>query len=329
MKLLVPLYVYPACDGQLAREWRQMKDAQYAGIPIVAIANPGSGPGTDGDRPSYEMGMQALCDSGVEVIGYVASGYGKRSENQVKEDIDRYKEWYGRWMSGIFLDETAHVADEISDGDGLMCARYRGYLRHVQKHMGEAATVVMNTGIMLTEPAMTDGVGGGVIWNVLENSRESMEKEFGRVQVRKASPGGGGRGGGGKTAEKSPSGRKLYKLFSLGSVFGRRKGRRGGGGGRGGEKVWKTVVGTPPGAPLHVKGRAAFMVHGATSLSDEELRHWVNQLQDGGWSHAYLTDKVFDPTSCNTALHNPWNATPTYWSNLVKAVGELRESTRS
>lgn len=44
-----------------------MKEAQEAGIPVVAIANPGSGPGTDGDRSSYEMGMQALCDSGVEV----------------------------------------------------------------------------------------------------------------------------------------------------------------------------------------------------------------------------------------------------------------------
>lgn len=51
------------------------------------------------------------------------------------------QEWYGRWMSGIFLDESAHVADDVSDRDGLMCAKYKGYLQHVQKHMGEAATV--------------------------------------------------------------------------------------------------------------------------------------------------------------------------------------------
>ena len=50
----------------------------------------------------------------------------------------------------------------------------------------------------------------------------------------------------------------------------------------------------------------------------------MNQLQDGGWSHAYLTDKIFDPTSCNTALHNPWDAVPTYWSNLVKAVRAVK-----
>lgn len=127
----------------------------------------------------------------------------------------------------------------------------------------------MNTGMMLTEPALTEGVGGDVIWNVLENSRETMEKEFGRVQLRKASPRGGG--GGGKPSKKSPSGKKQFKLFSLGGVFGGSKGRSGsGGGGRGGgAKDWKTVVGTPPGAPIHVKGRAAFMVHGATKLSEE------------------------------------------------------------
>lgn len=308
MKLLVPLYIYPTRDGKLAREWQQMKEAREAGVPVVAIANPGSGPGTDGDRSSYEMGMQALCDSGVEVIGYVASGYGKRDEEQVKQDIERYKEWYGRWLSGIFVDETAHVADDISEGDRLMCARYKGYLQHAQKHIGESSTVVMNTGMMLTETALTEGVGGEVVWNVLENSRSSMEKDFGRVQLNRGKQ---------KKSPTSGGGKKQFKLFSLGGILGGSKNRSGG------AKEWKTVVGTPPGAPLHVKGKAAFMVHGASSLSYEELLHWVNQLQDGGWSHVYLTDKIFDPTSADTALHNPWDAIPTYWSDLVKAVGEV------
>lgn len=119
----------------------------------------------------------------------------------------------------------------------------------------------MNTGMMLTESALTEGVGGGVVWNVLENSRESMEKDFGRVQMRRASPGGV------KQNKKSPTGKKQWKLFS--ALGGGKK--RGGGG----AKEWKTVVGTPPGAPLHVKGKAAFMVHGATNLSHEvcRLRH--------------------------------------------------------
>lgn len=44
-----------------------MKDAGDAGVSVVAIANPGSGPGTEADRGPYEKGMQALRDSGVEV----------------------------------------------------------------------------------------------------------------------------------------------------------------------------------------------------------------------------------------------------------------------
>ena len=44
-----------------------MIDTQKAGVPVVAVANPGSGPGTEGDRPSYEKGMKALRDCGIEV----------------------------------------------------------------------------------------------------------------------------------------------------------------------------------------------------------------------------------------------------------------------
>lgn len=44
-----------------------MKEAAEAGVSVVAIANPGSGPGTEGDRSSYEKGMEALRNGGVEV----------------------------------------------------------------------------------------------------------------------------------------------------------------------------------------------------------------------------------------------------------------------
>lgn len=53
--------------GPAAPEWQMMIDAQQAGVPVVAVVNPGSGPGTEGDRPSYERGMKALRDCGVEV----------------------------------------------------------------------------------------------------------------------------------------------------------------------------------------------------------------------------------------------------------------------
>lgn len=51
------------------------------------------------------------------------------------------QEWYGEWLSGIFLDEAACVFDDASDGDGGMCTRYRGYHQRIRELMGESATV--------------------------------------------------------------------------------------------------------------------------------------------------------------------------------------------
>lgn len=51
------------------------------------------------------------------------------------------QEWYGEWLSGIFLDEAACVFDDASDGDGAMCARYRGYHQRIRELMGDSATV--------------------------------------------------------------------------------------------------------------------------------------------------------------------------------------------
>lgn len=55
-------------------------------------------------------------------------------------DIVR-QEWYGRWLSGVFLDETSHAADDLDRGDRAMCAKYKEYRQHVQRQMGEGATV--------------------------------------------------------------------------------------------------------------------------------------------------------------------------------------------
>lgn len=54
--------------------------------------------------------------------------------------MHRLQEWYGQWLSGIFVDESVGVADD-NEGDRVMCSRYKGYREHVQKQIGESATV--------------------------------------------------------------------------------------------------------------------------------------------------------------------------------------------
>ena len=97
----------------------------------------------------------------------------------------------------------------------------------------------MNTGTIVTEATLTQAVGNEVVWNVLENNREYMEKKFGKVTWL------------------SPEQRKKKRSFLR---FG---------GGQGGKNGAGTVVGTPPAAPDHVKERAAFMVHGAARLTED------------------------------------------------------------
>lgn len=146
--------------------------------------------------------------------------------------------------------------------------------------------VVMNTGTMITEARLTDGVGDDVIWNVLENSREKMEETFGKVKLPSPLSERSKRNSGSKS--KPGAGKQKKKgLFGgvLGSLFG------GGGSGDGGRgdgsknKKRKAIEGTPPEAPAHVKGRAAFMVHGAARMS-YEVGGTCRQAVVGGGEYA-------------------------------------------
>jgi len=101
---MVPLYVYPGAA------W----DAVAAGassVPTLAIINPNSGPAASPDS-SYVTYMQKLSDAGVEMVGYVYTGYGLRDIAAVKADIDTYATEYPL-LKGIFLDEGAATADMV------------------------------------------------------------------------------------------------------------------------------------------------------------------------------------------------------------------------
>jgi len=104
VKIMVPLYVYPGAA------W----DAVAAGassVSTLAIINPNSGPASTPDS-SYVTYMQKLSDAGVEMVGYVYTGYGTRAIAAVKADIDTYATQYPL-LKGIFLDEGAAGADMV------------------------------------------------------------------------------------------------------------------------------------------------------------------------------------------------------------------------
>jgi len=105
VKVLVPLYVYPGAA------WDAVA-AGAASVGTLAIINPNSGPASSPDA-TYVSYMQKLNAAGVEMVGYVYTGYGTRAITAVKADIDVYASQYPL-LKGIFLDEGANSAAMVS-----------------------------------------------------------------------------------------------------------------------------------------------------------------------------------------------------------------------
>lgn len=132
--LLVPAYFYP--EGKGLDEWKRLARAAKD-VPIVAIANPASGPGARLD-PSYTAVIKLAKDAGVTVIGYVSTRYGKRPEAEVRADLDRWLQFYPT-IDGFFFDEQASGKDGVP--------YYEAIAKYVQsKRIDTGALVVTNPG---------------------------------------------------------------------------------------------------------------------------------------------------------------------------------------
>ncbi|MDA1055278.1 MAG: spherulation-specific family 4 protein [Planctomycetota bacterium] len=102
LTLLVPAYSYPARNG--LRFWDELIAAADR-VPIVAIANPASGPGTKRDE-NYTKVLHRAKRAGIRLIGYVTTDYAKRKIAEVNSDIDRWTTLYPM-IEGIFFDEQS------------------------------------------------------------------------------------------------------------------------------------------------------------------------------------------------------------------------------
>lgn len=107
-KLIVPSYFYPDV-WNTPNNWYTMCDAMPA--QSIAIMNPNSGPDT-AKNSDYTTAVTHCQSENQNVIGYVHTSYGARSETDVKAEIDEYYSWYG--VDGIFLDEMSSDASTQS-----------------------------------------------------------------------------------------------------------------------------------------------------------------------------------------------------------------------
>jgi hypothetical protein len=104
--LIVPLYAYPTDSSWSALI--QAKEA-YPSVPIIAVINPDSGPGSSPD-PNYVAGIASLKDAGITVVGYVATNYASVSLSTVDAWMSAYKSWYN--VNGIFFDMMSNSQAE-------------------------------------------------------------------------------------------------------------------------------------------------------------------------------------------------------------------------
>ena len=128
-KIAVPSYFHP---GSL---WDKLE----SGYPTVQIGiiNPNSGAGRS-SNPDYVQQVQSSQQLGMTIIGYVYTSYGRRSLNTVKNDIDKYYNWYN--VDGIFIDETITSCSDVSYYSNLY-----GYIK------GKGGTVIINPGTQTNE----------------------------------------------------------------------------------------------------------------------------------------------------------------------------------
>ena len=137
---IVPAYFYPSNNSP----WDDL-NAAAARIPVTAIMNPGSGPGTFQDN-NYVTAVNSLRAAGGKVIAYVYTQYGSRSSAVVKADIDKYVNWYN--IDGIFF-------DEMSNSGATGTLNYYQDLYDYVKTINPAWEVMGNPGTSTVESYLT------------------------------------------------------------------------------------------------------------------------------------------------------------------------------
>lgn len=147
VRLLVPAYGNPCCEGGPAM-WAQLTDtASVIGSDLLVILNPASGPGDGLIDPNYvdDSAQGPFIDyrnAGGVAIGYVRTDWAARSLVEVQSEVDLYFDpayWRGAGVQilGIFFDE---MSNDLAD-----VGYYQTLRDHVRSH-AQAAIVIGNPG---------------------------------------------------------------------------------------------------------------------------------------------------------------------------------------
>jgi len=144
--LLIPLYIDPLTkgSGESRTDWQFLCELKrtHRSVSVIAIINPDNGPGAE-CRSQYTDGIAQLQDAGIDVVGYVAVGYMRRSDDEQLKMISNWMEWYPS-IDGIFLDE---IPNRVSNS---LVIRYKRLLGS----MGDRVSIANPGTVLQVDPSV-------------------------------------------------------------------------------------------------------------------------------------------------------------------------------
>ena len=121
----------------------------YVDITGITCINSNNGPGPDNDEAEtrkFRRQRDIAKEGGLTVLGYVSTGYGKRSKNDIISDIAKHVQRYE--VDGIFLDEWVGgwTPEQIA-----MLPIYKEIYKEVKDTYGPYFLIVANPGTNVLE----------------------------------------------------------------------------------------------------------------------------------------------------------------------------------
>ncbi len=103
--VLIPFYHYPSLNDSKIEQLIKLK-SRYPACEVIAIINPNNGI-FEKEQFNFSKMILDLHRGGVECIGYLYTGFGKRDLEDIKSNIYAWKRVYKKYgIEGIFVDEV-------------------------------------------------------------------------------------------------------------------------------------------------------------------------------------------------------------------------------
>lgn len=120
----------------------------HPSLPWIVVLNPSNGPGMQYNA-NYAGNVSKLKEADMTILGYVSTGWGARSVDDIKQDIRNYYDWYH--VDGIMLDEM--VSHSGSEG------HYSNITKYARSLQMKLVFGNVGTGISPTYIGAVDSIG--------------------------------------------------------------------------------------------------------------------------------------------------------------------------